>query len=102
MADRSVEELTRDVAFFEADAVIATGQRTGNAATLDEITSIGSSSSLSLLVGSGVTPDNIATILPHVDGVIVASSLKRDGDWWNEVQVQQVKSLVEASRRSLL
>lgn len=102
MADRSVEELTRDVAFFEADAVIATGQRTGNAATLDEITSIGSSSSLPLLVGSGVTPDNIATILPHVDGVIVASSLKRDGDWWNEVQVQQVKSLVEASRRSLL
>ena len=98
VADRSVEELTRDVAFFDADAVIATGHRTGNAATLEEITSIGSSSSLPLLVGSGVTQDNIATILKHVDGVIVASSLKRDGDWWNEVQLPRVKSLVEAAK----
>ncbi|MFK7993537.1 MAG: BtpA/SgcQ family protein [Granulosicoccus sp.] len=100
VADRSVEELTRDVAFFDADAVIATGHRTGNAATLEEITSIGSSTRLPLLVGSGVTPDNIATILEHVDGVIVASSLKRDGDWWNEVQLPRVKSLVKAANQS--
>ncbi len=30
VADRSIQELTRDVDFFEADAVIATGQRTGD------------------------------------------------------------------------
>jgi len=97
VADRSVEELTRDLAFFDADAVIATGHRTGDSATLDEITTIKSSSTLPSLIGSGVTTDNIAMLLEHVDGVIVASSLKRDGDWWNEVQVQRVRLLVEAA-----
>lgn len=98
VADRSIGELTRDLAFFDADAVIATGHRTGNAATLEEIDEVGSASSLPLLVGSGVTPENIGEILLRVDGVIVASSLKRDGDWWNEVQVERVKMLTaEAS-----
>lgn len=35
VADRSIPELARDLAFFDADAVIATGQRTGDAASLD-------------------------------------------------------------------
>jgi len=98
VADRSVTELTRDLAFFDADAVIATGQRTGNSATLAEIDEVGSATALPLLVGSGVTPDNIARILARVDGVIVASSLKRDGDWWNEVEVARVRALVAAAR----
>ena len=96
VADRSVAELTRDLAFFDADAVIATGQRTGNSATMEEIEEIGGASALPLLVGSGVTPDNVGAILERVDGVIVASSLKRDGDWWNEVDVARVRTLVGA------
>ena len=38
--DRPIAELVRDVEFFSADAVIATGQRTGHAADLDYIRSI--------------------------------------------------------------
>src|ERR1700677_94447 len=37
VADRSVSELVRDVEFFDADAVICTGQRTGDAAPVEEI-----------------------------------------------------------------
>ena len=33
--DRPIAELVRDVEFFNADVVIATGQRTGHAADLD-------------------------------------------------------------------
>lgn len=101
VADRSVGELTRDLAFFDVDAVIATGQRTGNAATLEEIDEVDSATSLPVLVGSGVTPANIADILAKVDGVIVASSLKRNGDWWNEVEVARVTALVNAVPESL-
>jgi hypothetical protein len=93
-ADRSIAELARDVEFFDADAVIATGQRTGDAATTDEIHAIRSGSSLPLLVGSGVTIDNVGTILPLVDGVIVASALKRDGVWWNEVDKDRVAAFM--------
>ena len=94
VADRTIEELTRDLAFFDADAVIATGQRTGNPATLEEIDTVGSATTLPLLVGSGVTSDNVNAILGRTDGVIVASSLKREGNWWNEVEVERVRDLV--------
>lgn len=96
VADRTIGELTRDLAFFDADVVIATGQRTGHSATLEEIDEVGSATSLPLLVGSGVTVDNVQTILTRTDGIIVASSLKRDGDWWNEVDIDRVRALVKA------
>ena len=83
--DRPIAELVRDVEFFSADAVIATGQRTGHAADLDYIRSICAATTLPTLVGSGVTPDNVRDILAIVDGVIVASSLKVNGVWWNPV-----------------
>ena len=101
VADRSVPELTRDVDFFQADAVIATGQRTGDTATLREIDEIRSATRLPLLVGSGVTRENIVEILARTDGVIVASSLKEGGVWWNPVERSRVEALIEAARPQL-
>jgi hypothetical protein len=91
VADRPVEEQVKDLAFFDADAVIATGQRTGHAADLSYIRMIKEASGLPTLVGSGVTPDNARDILAIVDGVIVASSLKHEGVWWNAVDPERVK-----------
>jgi membrane complex biogenesis BtpA family protein len=88
--DRPVEELVRDVEFFDADAVIATGQRTGHAADLGYIATIAGATTLPSLVGSGVTPDNVNAILGIVDAVIVASTLKQDGVWWNPVDPERV------------
>ncbi|NDL65153.1 BtpA/SgcQ family protein [Acerihabitans arboris] len=101
VADRSIQELTRDVDFFQADAVIATGQRTGDSATLEEIDEIRSATALPLLVGSGVTPDNVGQILLRTQGVIVASTLKVGGVWWNEVEPARVKHFMAAARAAL-
>lgn len=101
VADRSIEELTRDLAFFDADGIIATGQRTGNSATMEEIDEIGSATHLPLLVGSGVTKDNIVDILGRTNGVIVASSLKYDGVWWNAVDIDRVKAFRKAAEPGL-
>lgn len=101
VADRSIKELTRDVDFFDADAVIATGHRTGDSATLSEIDDIRSATELPLLVGSGVTPDNVGEILSRTQGVIVASALKVDGVWWNDVELARVKHFMAAARAAL-
>lgn len=101
VADRSIQELTRDVDFFQADAVIATGQRTGDSATLEEIDEIRSATALPLLVGSGVTADNVGQILQRTQGVIVASTLKVGGVWWNEVEPARVKHFMAAARSAL-
>jgi predicted TIM-barrel enzyme len=98
VADRPVEEQVRDLAFFDADAVIATGQRTGHAADLDYIRMIKDASHLPTLVGSGVTPDNVRDILDIVDGVIVASALKQDGVWWNAVEPDRVRRFMARVR----
>lgn len=96
-ADRSIAELTRDLAFFDADAIIATGQRTGDSASTAEIDAVRAATHLPLLVGSGVTAANAAAILARTDGVIVASSLKRDGVWWNPVDPARVAAFVAAA-----
>ncbi|WP_112323065.1 BtpA/SgcQ family protein [Oceanibium sediminis] len=101
VADRSVTELTRDLAFFDADAVIATGQRTGDSAALEEIETVRDATHLPVLVGSGVTPDNVVPILERVDAVIVASALKEGGVWWNPVDAARVATFVEAARPAL-
>jgi membrane complex biogenesis BtpA family protein len=97
-ADRTIGELTRDLAFFDADAVIATGQRTGDTATMEEIDAVRAATHLPLLVGSGVTAGNVAAILARVDAVIVASSLKVGGVWWNPVDPERARAFVAAAR----
>lgn len=97
-SDRTVTELTRDLAFFDADVVIATGQRTGDAADQGEIEEVRAATHLPLLVGSGVTIANVRTILNVTDGVIIASSLKEDGVWWKPVDPSRVIKFVEAAQ----
>lgn len=101
VADRSIPELTRDLAFFDSDCIIATGQRTGDSATMEEIEEIGGATHLPLLVGSGVTEGNITQILKRTNGVIVASSLKEGGVWWNPVDPQRVRNFVAAAAEGL-
>jgi membrane complex biogenesis BtpA family protein len=98
VADRSIEELTRDAEFFDADVVIATGQRTGDAAALDEVKTIKEATQLPLLIGSGVTEENIGDLLHIADGVIVASSLKEKGVWWTPVSEKKVRSLMRVAK----
>lgn len=99
-ADRTVAELTRDLEFFDADVVIATGQRTGDTATVEEIGAIRDATTLPVVVGSGVRADNIATIMQAARGVIIGSSLKRDGVWWNPVETARVADFMRAFREA--
>jgi uncharacterized protein len=95
VADRSISELTRDVEFFDADAVIATGQRTGDSVDLQELEEIGRATRLAVLVGSGVTLSNVGAILERAAGVIIGSSLKMDGTWWSAVDRQKVARFMQ-------
>ncbi|MBC9175554.1 BtpA/SgcQ family protein [Pseudoroseomonas ludipueritiae] len=99
-ADRSIPELARDVEFFDADVAIATGQRTGDSATMEELSTIAGGTALPVAVGSGVTPENVGDILTVADAVIVASYLKRDGVWWNPVDPERLRTFMAAVERA--
>ncbi len=98
--DRPIAELVRDVEFFNADVVIATGQRTGHTADLAYLRGIREAASLPVLVGSGANVANVGDLLSIVDGVIVASALKVDGSWWNAVDPARAKEFVLRARGS--
>ena len=97
--DRPLAELVRDVEFFSADAVIATGQRTGHAADIGYVRDIRQATSLPLLVGSGVTIERVNDILSVADGVIVGSALKEGGVWWSPVDRLAAQEFVAQSRQ---
>jgi uncharacterized protein len=99
VADRSLPELTRDAEFFDADAVIVTGQRTGDSAAIDDLSTVKRSTDLAVMVGSGVSRDNISQIFDYADAVIVASSLKHGGSWWNEVDPERVADFMSIVRK---
>lgn len=97
-ADRSIPEQARDAEFFDADAVIASGQRTGSPTSVEEIEAVADGTVLPVLIGSGLDADSVTELLSIADGAIVGSWLKFDGDWWNPVDPDRVRALVAQVR----
>ena len=95
LADRGLTSETRDLAERGlADAIIVSGDRTGAETSLDDLDVVRAATTLPLLIGSGATPDNVARVLPKVDGLIVGSYFKRDGVGNNFVDEARVQTFV--------
>ena len=94
VADREVAEQARDVEFFGADILIATGTRTGHATERGEVDAIRAGSDLPILVGSGLRPENAAELMKSADGAIVGVSLKDNGRMSGSVEVPKVRDLM--------
>jgi len=99
VADRSIAELTHDTEAFDADVLIATGQRTGDPTTVEEVRQISAVASRPLLVGSGLDAGNAESLMSVADGAIVGSAMKKDGVWWNPVSVARTRAIVDAVGR---
>jgi membrane complex biogenesis BtpA family protein len=99
ISDRPFEEQVADVEFFDADAVIVSGTRTGAETPLDRVVKAKQATSLPVLVGSGLNPRNAESLLKVADGAIVGSYMRRDGKFWNPVEIERVKELMSVVRR---
>eukprot|EP01102_Stenamoeba_stenopodia_P019221 TRINITY_DN7194_c0_g1_i1.p1 TRINITY_DN7194_c0_g1~~TRINITY_DN7194_c0_g1_i1.p1 ORF type:complete len:274 (+),score=62.84 TRINITY_DN7194_c0_g1_i1:52-873(+) len=95
-SDVSIKETAKAAEYFLSDGVIVTGASTGQEASLEEIRDCKSGVSIPVLVGSGVTIENLSLYLAACDGLIVGSYFKKDGDWKNGVEFDRVKSFMEA------
>jgi len=84
--------------FYGADALIVSGRMTGSAPELEKVREARRLASRPLLIGSGATEENITAFLQYADGVIVGSSLKKDGVMENPVDAARVRRFVEAVR----
>lgn len=99
-ADRSIAEQATDAEWFDADVLIATGQRTGAPTERREVEEVREGTNLPVIVGSGLAPEQVPELFPACDGAIVGQWLKRDGLWWNPVDPRRVEQLMEAVART--
>ena len=77
-----------------ADAVIISGVATGSAPSMADLEAARAAAQASpVLIGSGCNNQNAADMAYLVDGVIVASSLKCDGQLFKPVDLQRVRQL---------
>ncbi|MCB1495633.1 MAG: BtpA/SgcQ family protein [Bauldia sp.] len=95
VADREVAEQARDVEFFDADILIATGSRTGHATAPGELDAVRAGSDLPVLVGSGLNAENAADLMRIADGAIVGVSFKDSGKMSGSVNVPKVRALMD-------
>ncbi len=80
-----------------ADALIVSGSGTGIAADVADLERVRSiCPKTKLLLGSGVTVENLPDYLPLADGFIVGTSLKVDGKVGNPVAPRRVAALAKA------
>jgi membrane complex biogenesis BtpA family protein len=94
-SDVSLVETARAAEFFSADGLIVTGTATGAPALPADVDAVAAGTPLPVLVGSGVTPENLRQYAA-ADGFIVGSSVKRGGHWQNEVDPAACAALARA------
>ncbi len=97
-ADVSLADTARAAAFFLADGVIVTGAATGEAADPAEVAAACDAVPLPVLVGSGVTAENLGRY-GRAHALIVGSAVKRDGRWENPVDPARCAALAAAFSR---
>jgi membrane complex biogenesis BtpA family protein len=97
-ADVDIAETAHAAEFFLADGVIVTGTSTGRPADRSDVEAVAGAVHIPTLVGSGITPENIAEFA-RADAFIVGSSPKQDGLWSNPVDPARAAALVKAFER---
>jgi membrane complex biogenesis BtpA family protein len=98
-ADVGITDTAHAAEFMRADAIIITGGMTGAAPSVYDIRAARAGTSLPIYLGSGITPENLATFWPLADGFIVGSTFKRAGDWRNPPDPRRIRKFLAAANK---
>lgn len=94
---KPLAQSAREAEAAGADAVIISGTETGIGPDVADLQAA-HASSLPVLIGSGLTPQNAPALLPFADGAIVGTSLRSGRHHSDRVVQSQVTQLVQAVR----
>lgn len=94
-SDTNIVETSKAAEFFNSDGIIITGISTGKEPDINELKSVRKNINLPLIIGSGMTADNIEKFYNLADGFIVGSYFKKDGKWKNKLDTNRIRNFVE-------
>lgn len=100
MDSRSLADRARSTVFSSLpDAVLVSGQITGEAAKMEELEAVKEVlPSTPVLANTGVKHETVQQTFTIADGCIVGSCLKVDGDTWNAVDPERAARFMENVR----
>jgi uncharacterized protein len=82
------------------DGVVVTGPRTGESPELKELKRVGEFTQVPVLIGSGMTSQNISRYMPWADGFIVGSALREDGQFLGRLNPKRLRAFVTAFHKA--
>ncbi len=101
-ADVDIAGMAAAADFFKSDGLILTGVSTGLSANEEDLLAVRRATDIPLLVGSGLTAENIGLYLPLADAFIVGSFFKQGGRWAGELDARRVEALLRAREAHLV
>lgn len=94
---QSIDDLIHEAIEAGADGIILTGLATGSAPSVaDAEVYKKKCGTTRLYIGSGVSASNVRELMQFADGVIIGSSIKKDGKVENPVDDARVKDFMQA------
>jgi membrane complex biogenesis BtpA family protein len=103
--DLDIKDEVMQAEFFLADGVIVTSQFTGMQPNKDDVVKAKSATKLPVLIGSGMTAENIQEYLPLADGFIVGSCFRKDGKFLEKLEPARLHAFMKvfvSERKSIL
>lgn len=94
-SDISLLETAQAAQFFQSDGVIVTGSHTAEAASREELSKLKDQLQIPVLVGSGITLENVSAYLPLVNAFIVGSYFKEQGNWQNDPSYDRIAGFMD-------
>ena len=92
-----VDEL-HQAEFFLVDGVIVTGSRTTEPPDVADLQRVKSTAKVPVLIGSGMTAENIGSYLPLADGFIVGSTFRQAGEFLGNLDPKRLNEFMAAFR----
>ena len=97
--DLDILDEVKQAEFFLVDGVIVTGARTTEPPSVAELRGVKRHAHVPVLIGSGMTPDNIKTCFPLADGFIVGSTFREGGRFLGALEPERLEAFMKVFRR---
>ncbi|MCZ4693339.1 BtpA family membrane complex biogenesis protein [Ancylomarina euxinus] len=94
-SDVDIVETAHAAEFFLSDGIIVTGSSTGKAVDIRELDALKDTVRKPILIGSGITADNISEYWDYANAFIVGSHFKESGYWMNPISDERLSVFME-------
>jgi uncharacterized protein len=96
--DLDILDEVKQAEFFLVDGVVVTGARTTEPPKVAELRPIRKHAHVPVLVGSGMTPENIRSYFPLANGFIVGSTFRQEGRFLGKLEPKRLEQFVRVFR----